>query len=512
MKKNNNRKIIIISSIILILVIILIVLNRTLKKQDEKQALINTVNSYTSISDFKTIEEVAIYLDCDYIKMSNSKDKNYTADIYLQIKYDLYSNDQSNEVFYKRLVLYCANVLKYKSFRILDTKKNITIEVDCNKDNETINKIIINGEESYFQKTDSLLELKKIDTVQESNFDIQSKILQEIIRKKWSKNINFGSKDSEFNRYDIYFEEGIEVRNIEDKIFNIIFTSNYKENIVNNINANSSQDEIIKALGEPTYKDEQYGIIGYKTKDFYMFYNAQSEISIYRIDNEYNSDTFANLIDEYFENKDFENLIKNVKNNYKDFDKYSNDADGIILKYTLKGLEIILNKKTSNEIIFYNNYSGKIYKDLYIKDISTNIPDNILIKNENLVFNAEVERLMNKYLEEYNAGIDKLNNENKSYSNKFYTIKEELSSNTYAIKFISIDNTSSNSELRENINYYIWIDDYNFVYSITGKGLYVYNAKTKKYGTLIEGQEKFELKEYSNNILKYDDKSVKLKN
>ena len=201
MKKNNNRKIIIISSIILILVIILIVLNRTLKKQDEKQALINTVNSYTSISDFKTIEEVAIYLDCDYIKMSNSKDKNYTADIYLQIKYDLYSNDQSNEVFYKRLVLYCANVLKYKSFRILDTKKNITIEVDCNKDNETINKIIINGEESYFQKTDSLLELKKIDTVQESNFDIQSKILQEIIRKKWSKNINFGSKDSEFNRY-----------------------------------------------------------------------------------------------------------------------------------------------------------------------------------------------------------------------------------------------------------------------------------------------------------------------
>ena len=119
---------------------------------------------------------------------------------------------------------------------------------------------------------------------------------------------------------------------------------------------------------------------------------------------------------------------------------------------------------------------------------------------------------MNKYLEVYNAGIDKLNNESKSYSNKFYAIKEELSSNTYAIKFISIDNTSPNSELRENINYYIWIDDYNFVYSITGKGLYVYNAKTKKYGTLIEGQEKFELKEYSNNILKYDDKSVKLKN
>ena len=91
MKKINNRKIMIAICILLVvLLVLLITMQEIIKNQKSKQDLQDKVHSYTSVDDFKTIEEVAEYLECDYIKKNKSKDKNYDIDIYMKIKYEPY--------------------------------------------------------------------------------------------------------------------------------------------------------------------------------------------------------------------------------------------------------------------------------------------------------------------------------------------------------------------------------------------------------------------------------------
>ena len=109
-----------------------------------------------------------------------------------------------------------------------------------------------------------------------------------------------------------------------------------------------------------------------------------------------------------------------------------------------------------------------------------------------------------------NDALDKI--PDLSYSNKYYTVVTKLQDGSSNVKFISKDDKCINSELRESLNYYVWADNDNFIYSIENRGIYLYNVTLRKYATIITGSnEKFEIKEYKNNILKYDDKSINLK-
>lgn len=516
MKNLDNKKaIIIISCTLIVLLILLIVIKIVVSKQRDEEKIIEQINSYTSIDDFKTIEEVAKYLECDFIKQTNSREKEYDIDIYMKIKVTPYIEDESNERFYDKLILYSANVLKYQSFRIIDKKNDITIEVVCDKENKTIKNKIINGEINYFAKHDSYIEMKNMESTKETNFNIQSSILEKVIQNDW-KDIKeeFGTKESIFNQYDIYFDEGIEVRKVSDKIFNIIFTENYKEDIVNDIKTSTSKENIIKILGEPTFSNEQFDFIGYKGKDIYLFYNSRKEISIYRVEKDYDSTRFAQIVDNYLENKDQEKLVKDIKEEYGDFDVYDNSSQGTILQYTLKGIQINFRKGVSSGIQIYKNYSGTIYKDINLETIKNNkeLPDNIFVNNQDLVEKREIERLENIDMIITNLNIERKNSkEETSQSNMFYTLKTKMSGNSYKIQFISIDGKNANSELRESVDYYIWIDDYNFIYSVKNKGIYLYNLKLRKYAEIVTGKnEEFKIIEYKDKILKYDDKSIRL--
>ena len=155
MKNIKDKKLVILISIIIILILILFlifyIMSTIQNKQDEIQN-IEKIKSYTSISDFKTIEEVATYLECTYIKEEKSKDDNYKLDIYMKIKLQPYTEEKSNETFYNNLIGYSTYVLKFDNFRIIDKENNITIEVLCDKENEKLKTIIINGETDYFAK------------------------------------------------------------------------------------------------------------------------------------------------------------------------------------------------------------------------------------------------------------------------------------------------------------------------------------------------------------------------
>lgn len=516
MKKLDNKKAIItISCILIILLILLIVIQTVIRKQKDEEELMEQINSYTSIEDFKTIEEVAKYLECNYIKQTNSKEKNYDIDIYMKIKVTPYIEDESNERFYEKLISYSASVLKYQSFRIIDKQNDITIEVVCDKENKTIKNKIINGEINYFAKHDSYINMKNMEATKETNFDIQSSVLKKVIENDW-KDIKeeFGTQESIFNQYNIYFDEGIEVRKVSNKIFNIIFTENYKDNIVNNIKTSTSKESIIKILGEPTFSNEQFDFIGYKGKNIYLFYNSRKEISIYRVENDYDSTRFVQIVDNYLENKDQDKLVKDLKDEYGDFDEYENSSQGTILQYTLKGIQINFRKGISSGIQIYKNYFGTIYKDINLETIKNNeeLPDNIFVNDQDLVEKREIERLEDIDMTITNANIEKKNSkEENSQSNMFYTIKTKVDGDSYKIQFISIDGKNANNELRESVDYYIWIDDYNFIYSVKNKGIYLYNLKLRKYVEIVTGKnEEFKITEYKDNILKYDDKSIKL--
>ena len=78
-------------------------------------------------------------------------------------------------------------------------------------------------------------------------------------------------------------------------------------------------------------------------------------------------------------------------------------------------------------------------------------------------------------------------------------------------KFICIDKQYPDYELSLNINSYMWIDDYRYMYSIKNEGIYILDLKTRKTSTVVEGKENFDFKEYNSNELKYDDKTITIK-
>ena len=512
-----KKLIIILSIIIVILLIILIILNSILKKKKNQEEIQNIVNSYTSIEEFKTIEEVAIYLGCEYKKQEISNDQNFNVDIYMKIKILPYTDGKSNEGFYKKLIAYSASVLNYQNFRIIDKSNNLTIEVMCDKDNKLIEEYYINGEDNYFSKNDSKKQLKEVGS--EGNnitkLNIQSKIITDLIKNKWSSNgLNFGTKESSFNNYDIFHDEGIRVKEIDGKIYNIIFTEKYKDKIANNITTNMTKDQIIKSLGNPTFSDEAYDFIGYKSEDIYLFYNSKKEISIYRIEKNYNSDEFAKIVDSYIENGDTDKMIEDIKEKYTDYDKFEVYNNELELQYTLKGFSIRFKAGLSKGIQIYNNYSGKIYSNLKVEDLinKDDLPNNINFYNEDLVKKAELIRIQERENAIFSCIDEKSKKQDLSQSNKYYLNKKILEDGSYKIQFIASNSNYIDSELRECVNYYIWMDDDNFIYSIENRGIYLYNATSRKYTTLITGnEEKFEIKEYKNNILKYDEKMVKIK-
>lgn len=518
MEKKKDKKLIkIIISIIIILILLLILVIVKLKNmtvQENKE--LDRIKAYTTIDDFKTVEEVAKYLECDYIKQEKSKVENYSLDFYIKIKLLPYTDNNSNEIFYNKLISYSAKVLKFDNFRIIDKENNNVIEVVCDKEKENIKSIFINGESNYFAKRDSEIQINNYEKVKETNLTIQSDILTKLINNDWRiKESDIGTKESTFDSYDIYFDEGIEIRKIDNKVFNIVFTDKYKLNVVNNITTSTSKQDIIKILGEPTFEDEQTEVIGYKGKDIYIFFNTEKEISVYKAIQESKEDTeFSELLDKYIEDKNIEEFMNKIKQIWNDYDKSQVNSNIKDLRYSLKGLEV-----TNNSINIYSNFLTNIYKNKSIDEFKSEIltANGIIFYNSNLVFKNETDR--NKSLNSTKYVLDNFviakyddeENNNSIQSSEFLEYKAYSNENTFSVMFISKNNNYANSELKENINYGLWINDYVYLYSINNKGIYVYNARTREYLTLVTGNDEFKIISYDNNILRYDEKQLNFK-
>lgn len=504
-KKMGVKRCLLISICMVLLIIIILVIGSYVQDKVFENKVKN--KNYTSMKDFESVKEVVIYMGCNYIK--EDKDKGY---VYLEFNKDLYENNRSNRKFFENLSAYIANVLNYSDYTMIDNSKNIIIEIKCDKENKTVTDMIINGNTNYFADEDSKKQISNYVDIKNTELTVNSNVLNKLINEDWVESrVKFGTKDSSFEKYDIYFDEGIEVRKIGSRVFNIIFTNKYSENVVNNIKVGESFENIEKILGKPTF--EQENIVGYKSDKIYVFFE-KDEISVYRVE-EGNNEDFVNLINNLENENDIKKIASTLTDIFPDYDEYEIQGESIRIIYSSKGIELKYNITNQQGFTLYNNYTGNIKEDKTIKNIDgKDIPKYVYIDSENnLVFLTEQKRRAQieerSYYYSLQLNEDETNKLNVLSSEFDYYIKYEQ--NNKIIKFFSKDNKYPKIELEVNFNSYMWIDDYRFMYSIKNKGIYALDLRNQKTTTIIEGNEEFNFKSYNNNILKYDEKMITIK-
>lgn len=447
--------------------------------------------------NLETVQDVVEYLESDFISMEDSKTEGYDIDIYVKFKYDLYENDKSQELYFKNFYEKIAMVTNFKSFRIIDSSRKITIEVKCTSNG--ISEVKINGDVNYYKNEDSKIAQKEELKVETIEMDINSEELKSLIKAKWNiNNANLGTQESTFNKYRIYFDEGYEIRTIQGKVFNIVFNKKYKGKVVEDYKVGDSLGNIEATLGT-SYKDDQK--IGYKTKDFYVVF-SDDEISIYP-NYEYDYTEFENLVKEYNSKKDINDFMDKLTDIWPDYDNYSYDTNYVTISYTLKGVKISFSSKSNDGIQIYENYKGLFkqekpeYTNLYYK------------LNESLIMLKEEQRKMQDMFEGNEGDPNDIH-----YSSKFCVLSTLEEGYYKKIRIYSVDKNYPNNELDDTlvITSYVWADDTHLIYGVSENGLYIYNAETRKTEKILSGQENFKITNYdrNTNIIEYDDNKAKI--
>ena len=501
-----SKKIIITMIVILVVIlsIFLIILSSVQAKKEEKEQAILSEN-------FSSIKDILEYYGCKFIKTTDSREDGFSVDIYTTFKYNLYDGDESNEKFYQNVINKIAQFLNYESFRMIDTSKEddeIEVKVVCR--NKQIETIFINGIEDYFIYMDSQISLRKYKELKNTEFSVQAPQLIECMQNNWSADCNFGTRETIFQKYYIYFDEGIKTRKIDGKIYNIVFTSKYLEPVINGFTVGTNRDIIISRLGNPTFQNSDGSVIGYKSKDIYVFF-GKDQISVYRNNGATGFDEFFSLVDEFLEEKytllEFMNELTYL---WPDYEEYTYNAETVFLSYPNKGIDIKINYDNMDGIILYNNIGvSQEVVNQYLEH--TEFVAQLQVDN---VYNAEMRRVENENslrnkCKEFQEEFEKEDDRNRGKTYDYY-MKMDEDNAILSAYFNSQNEEFPNCELSENIDTYIWIHDDCFVYSKFGKGIYYYDLRNQAKGTIITGEEQFKIKSYENGILKYDEKTIQV--
>ena len=503
MFKKNKKLIFIIIAVIIILIIILANIYNHSKRQKFIQSETQRVLQYSSINEFKSLEEVCLYLDTELISKEESKIENVDYEIKVKLKYNL-ENDKKN--YFENLIQYSAYALGYKNFYIIDENKQINIFVLCNSEKQIVSTYYINDIEMYFEKQGSKEQLNNYSKTPIIQAETKSELLNKIVSNNWNTSrIDIGTVDSHYKNYDIYFDEGYEVKKINGKVFNVVFTEKYKDEILNGITVETSKEIIQNALGKPAF--EVNDVWGYKTEKFYIFFSNE-QISIYPVV-EYNTEKIIEAINNYNNDNDFEKYITTIRTTWEDYDSFESTGNKVIVKYTLKGITFKYDTSSKSGIIINNNYTGNINNSNALTDISENndmqLIEGMYFEDVDSVFENEMARV---------SSID-----NSSFYGNAKTTKILNTSNKYKVNtdsngkvmFISINKQNPNTELRESLSYGIWYDDSKFIYSVKEKGIYLYDVENQTYSTIIEGNDEYRIYDINNgNSLVYDKSEVSI--
>ncbi len=481
-----------IAGVVLFIIILGIVMMPTRKGKNQEQK----VNNNDLNRELYSVREVVEYLEATYISSEESKVEGYNTDIYVNFPYNLYEGEVSKEIYFKNFYEKIARVTEFNSFRLIDTNRDIKIEVKCK--NGKITEVKINGEIDYYKKTSSKKSQSNMLKFETKEFEINSPELKSLINNNWvTNNASLGTPESKFYKYDIYFDEGYEIRTIQGKVFNIVFNKKYNNDVIEGYKPGDNLEKIKSSLGTPY---ENKNMIEYKTNDFYVIF-SNDEISIYP-NRRSDYTEFEKLVEKYNENQDMNDFIYELTDIWPDYDTYNNSQNYVELYYTLKGVKISFSSRDSEGIQIYENYKGDIktdttdYKNVYYK------------LDQNLMLENEVER---RFVHEL-TGQRGSSEESILISDEFQilaTYDNEVYKN---IKIYSLNENYPNNEFEDyiSIKSYVWADNEHLIYSITNDGIYMYTATTRQVDKLLDGNQTFNITNYNRNTkaLEYDGQTV----
>ena len=496
-KEKKKLKLIII---IILVLIFLLVTGLILYK-----ALVEKNNEVSSIEDFENVKEIIEYNECKYIKTSNSDEDGFEKDIYLEFSKGVIEEDgTTNEVLYDNLTSQIAGKMKGTNFRLIDESKNIIVRIKF--DGEEVSSYTINNDSQYFEHLKTRYQILNFKDDNNADIQIRSNELNSVINNNWqTSNLNLGTIDSVCSNYNIYFNEGFKIRNVYNKVFNIIFTKQYQKEVIQDIKTGMSNEEIIQVLGVPTYKDENNYLIGYKNQTLYVFF-CDGEISVYRNEQNYEIEEFENLIKEYNETKDYNTFVTKLTDLWPDYDSFTKTNNRVSLRYTLKGITIDFNVITNNGITLYKNSNQALLEDIKNGEM---IPASIYTELDNDLIFIEETNMRQMDMTTRNPPSNKNNLNSEKYVVGYRQVNN---GGLEDVAFYSRDKENIDIELKDAyIDGLYKIDDDNYIYNISGRGIYKITLSNMQYKTIVQGNESFYIKKIENNIIYYDNTQIEIK-
>ena len=455
-------------------------------------------------SKLPDVSEILAYHGSELIKETKSSEKGYDYDIYAKLKFPpIEENGYAEETFYDNVVVDLTAKLQ-TNFRIIDEEKDVVVRVKY--DFSTYNSYYsINNVDDYFkvEQAKKQNELAKKDITE---LNINSDVLNSIINSKWERRkASLGTIETSVNKYDVYYDEGYYIRTLGTRIYNILFTNNYKGQVVSGITTGMTNDAIIQKLGTPTYTYSNNSLIGYRSNDIYAFFH-DGRISIYEVAklNATDNKAFAELFTKLNKDGDVTSFYNELNVLYPNPESASEKDDDISAFYPTLGFKVHFGGN-NNGITIYSNYQGSITNDVTMDDLKGGkVPPNtdLDIKNDAIFF---AEKL--RYLDE--LGKRNPNNNWAAATTKLFQVHEN--EETHSFDFYSIDRKSIDSSINKSNGMKILkLDDTRFVYNIPYDGIFIYNAQTLKIEKIVQGSndEELKLEKIENNTLYYDNKTL----
>jgi len=380
-----KKKSIIVISIIIIFLLAITISIKSIKQEKTKN----------------TLKKIAEYYECEFVKEKNANEKGYSKKLFWI--YDVPPVDADDGIQYKEqyeTVLKAIAAQIKENFILIDNKHSIEIRVKYKPENNKISYLINNDNNFFLNEANKqiakLQKEKPTTTINIISTELQHTIENEWSRKKTEK--DYGNKIKYENGYDVY-SSGIKVKTINSKIYNLIFLKEHQGNVFENITTGMDNESIRNILGQPTYENTEANLlIGYKTKDFYVFF-SNGQISIYPVENfdENKNNQFAEIVSEYINNTNiYKETLQKVTQLYPDYSEYIQNEDSIDLKYPLKGFEIKMGKGERTGIYIYENYKGKISPNITKEDLESKTLNNIYLVDSNFIFEEELNRIINE--------------------------------------------------------------------------------------------------------------------
>lgn len=483
---------------ILFLIIACVVLNVSLRKPENTEINIDSVD---------TVKEVLEYYRCKYISEEKSKMEDITLDINCVFIYPLFDGDVSNEDFFNKVIKDVARVLGYANYRMIDTTGDIEIVVYCK--GSSVDRIVINGIEDYFIYMKSQIELRKYQRIPTTEFEVQSPEVQNLRENLWDSSVYLGERESIVNSYYQYFDEGYATRRISGKIYNIVFTKKYPGSVLNGLFPGTDFIDVKKTLGNPSFEDENLKVIGYKGRDIYVFF-TENEISVYRVSTEKPGD-FLTLTDKFVKGDytllEFMNQLTYL---WPDYSEYTYSSNGAFISYPLKGVDVKVGRDADSGIILYNNFNAEV---ALMESYAKNTEFILRLRVDN-VFEAEKRRIeakndMYESAKKYKNSLKEEDMKRIGESLVYDVCPVYVEGEIQKLIFLSKNGDHPDRELSDNFYTFSWYGSDALIYSQQKHGIYLYNVNTgEKLTILTDDSKDFKIQGVDGNVLKYDKEEV----